>query len=102
MTTNRRTKEVGIRMTVGATRADVLSLLVREQMPGVLVGLALGVLIAAWAVRFVGAYLYETPLSDPLVWSASFAILVVVALVGTLIPAMRASCVDPVKALRLE
>lgn len=102
MTTSRRTKEVGIRMTVGATRGDVLSLLVREQTPGVLVGLALGGLVAAWAVRFVRAYLYETPLSDPFVWSASFAILVLVALVGTLIPAVRASCIDPVKALRLE
>jgi predicted permease len=102
MTTSRRTKEVGIRMTVGATRGDVLRLLVREQTTGVLVGLALGGLVAAWTVRFVRAYLYETPLSDPLVWSASVAILVLVALVGTLIPAMRASRVDPVKALRLE
>ena len=102
MTTSRRTKEVGIRMTVGATRGDVLRLLVREQTTGVLAGLALGGLVAAWTVRFVRAYLYETPLSDPLVWSASVAILVLVALVGTLIPAVRASRVDPVKALRFE
>jgi putative ABC transport system permease protein len=102
MTTSRRTKEVGIRMTVGATRADVLKLLVREQTHGVAVGLGLGGVTAAWAVRYVSAYLYETALSDPLIWSASVAILVAVALAGTLIPAMRASRVDPVKALRVE
>ena len=102
MTTSRRTKEVGIRMTVGATRGDVLRLLVREQMSGVLFGVAVGGLAAAWAVRYVSAYLYETPLSDPLIWFTSVAILFSVALVGTLIPAARASRVDPVKALRVE
>lgn len=102
MTTSRRTKEVGIRMSVGATRRDVLTLLVREQTSGVLMGLAAGGLIAAWAVRYVSAYLYETPLTDPIVWSASAVILVVVALVGTLIPALRASRIDPVRALRVE
>ena len=102
MTTSRRTREVGIRMAVGATRSDVLRLLVREQTSGVLVGLAAGGLVAAWAVRYVSAYLYETPLTDPLVWSASGAILLMVALVGTLIPATRASRIDPVRALRVE
>jgi ABC-type antimicrobial peptide transport system permease subunit len=102
MTTSRRTREVGIRMTVGATRADVLGLLLREQTTGVLIGLGAGALLAAWGVRFVSAYLYETPLHDPLVWSASMAILLAIAIIGTLIPASRASRVDPVKALRVE
>ncbi|HEY7475842.1 MAG TPA: ABC transporter permease [Vicinamibacterales bacterium] len=102
MTTSRRTKEVGIRMTVGATRADVLRLLLREQTTGVLMGLAVGGVVAAWAVRYVSAYLYETPLHDPLVWSASMLILLAIAVAGTLIPAARASRVDPVKALRVE
>ena len=58
--------------------------------------------LPAWTVRYVSAYLYETPLTDPIVWSASAVILVTVALVGTLIPAMRASRIDPVRALRVE
>jgi predicted permease len=102
MTTSRRTKEVGIRMTVGATRADVVGLLVREQLLGVAIGLALGGLVAGWAVRFVRAYLYETSLFDPVVWTVSTLVLVGVALAGTLIPATRASRVDPVRALRVE
>jgi ABC-type antimicrobial peptide transport system permease subunit len=89
-------------MTVGATRADVLKLLLREQTTGVLMGLAVGGVVAAWAVRYVSAYLYETPLHDPLVWSASMLILLAIAVAGTLIPAARASRVDPVKALRVE
>jgi predicted permease len=100
MTTSRRTKEVGIRMTIGATRADVLGLLVREQLLGVAIGLAMGGLVGSWAVRFVRAYLYETSLFDPAVWTVSMLVLVGVALVGTLIPASRASRVDPVEALR--
>jgi putative ABC transport system permease protein len=102
MTTSRRTREVGIRMAVGATRGDVLKLLVREQTSGVVMGLAAGGLIAAWAVRYLSAYLYETPPSDPLVWSASALTLLMVALAGTLIPASRASRIDPVRALRVD
>ncbi len=102
MTTTRRTKEVGIRMTVGATHADVLRLLVREQSQGVLIGLVFGGLIGVWAVGFVQAYMYETPVYDPILWAASIGILVLVALVGTLIPASRASRIDPVRALRVE
>lgn len=102
MTTSRRTKEIGIRMSIGATRADVLRLLLHEQMYGVLIGLALGGLVASWAVRFVAAYLYETPVYDPLGWAASILVLVAVALVGTLLPASRASRIDPVRALRVE
>jgi putative ABC transport system permease protein len=102
MTTSRRTKEMGIRMSVGATRGDVLRLLLFEQMHAVLIGLVLGGLIAGWAVRFVGAYLYETPLYDPLVWTLSILTLVAVAFMGTLVPASRASRIDPVRALRVE
>jgi putative ABC transport system permease protein len=102
MTTSRRTKEIGIRMSIGATRGDVLRLLLYEQVHGVLIGLASGGLIASWAVRFVAAYLYETPVYDPFVWAASILVLVAVALVGTLVPASRASRIDPVRALRVE
>ncbi|HEX7780949.1 MAG TPA: FtsX-like permease family protein, partial [Vicinamibacterales bacterium] len=102
MTTSRRTKEIGIRMSIGATRRDVLRLLLYEQMHGVLIGLALGGLIASWAVRFVAGYLYETPVYDPFGWAASILVLVAVALVGTLVPASRASRIDPVRALRVE
>ena len=89
-------------MTIGATRTDVLWLIVREQVHGVLIGLVTGGLIAAWAIRYVQSYLYETQLADPFVWSASALLLVAVALAGALVPASRASCVDPVRALRVE
>ena len=64
MTTNRRTKEIGIRMALGATLSIVTLQIVREHLWSVAVGLAVGGLVAAALVRFVAAYLYKTPVSD--------------------------------------
>ena len=102
MTTARRTREVGIRMAVGATRADVISQLLREQMVTVSAGLVAGTALAIWAVRFVRAFLYKLDVYDPWIWAAAITTVLATATIGTLLPALRASKVDPVKALRAD
>jgi predicted lysophospholipase L1 biosynthesis ABC-type transport system permease subunit len=100
MTASRRTREVGIRMALGARPGAVVRQLIREQLGAVIAGIFAGALIAAWAVRFVQAHLYETPPYDPLVWTTTIAVMVGTATLGAWIPARRASRVDPVQALR--
>lgn len=102
MSTARRTREVGIRMTCGATSGSIARLILREQLMPVVVGLVVGGLIAAWAVQFVRSYLYEVTSSDPRVWAAAIALILLTAAVGTLVPALRASRIDPTRALRAE
>jgi putative ABC transport system permease protein len=102
MTTARRTREVGIRMAIGATRAAVVAQLLREQMLTVTLGLLIGGGFAVWAARFVRAFLYKLDIYDPLVWAIAVLTIIGTATIGTLIPALRASKVDPVSALRAE
>ncbi len=102
MSTSRRTREIGIRMALGASAAGVLRQILREQTAPVAFGLLAGGALAAWLVRFVAAYLYKTPLDDPISWSGAAVALLLVASIGVLVPARRASRVDPVHALRAE
>ena len=102
MSTARRTKEVGIRCALGATPLSVARLIVREQAAAVIGGLVLGGAVAAWAVRFVKGYLYELTVADPRIWGSAIGLILVTALIGTLVPALRASRIDPLKALRTE
>jgi predicted permease len=102
MATNRRTREIGIRMALGATPAGVVRQIVREQLAPIGVGLMCGGLVAAWATRFVEASLYKTPIYDPWSWTAAVLVLLGIAVAGALIPSRRASRIDPVKALRTD
>jgi hypothetical protein len=102
MTTNRRTREIGIRIALGATSTGVVQQILREQMTAVTAGLVVGGMVAAWAVRFVSAYLYKTPMYDGRAWAAAIAALLLIVLLGGGIPSLRASRIDPVRALRVE
>jgi putative ABC transport system permease protein len=102
MATARRTREVGIRMALGSTAAGVVRQILREQVKALAAGLVVGGVIAAALVRFVETYLYEMTVYDPSAWTAAVATLVLVTLVASLAPALRASHVDPVEALRDE
>jgi predicted permease len=102
MSAARRTREIGIRCALGATPSLVTRQLVREQLIPVVVGLAIGGAVAAWAVGFVERYLYKLTVTDPRIWSAAIALILATALLGALLPARRASRIDPVKALRVE
>ncbi|HUR22020.1 MAG TPA: FtsX-like permease family protein, partial [Vicinamibacterales bacterium] len=102
MSTARRTKEVGIRCALGATPNSVATLILREQAVAVVAGLVAGGAVAAWAVGFVKGYLYELTVADPRIWLSAVGLILLTALVGALVPALRASRIDPLKALRVE
>lgn len=100
--TVRRTREMGIRFALGATREAVLGLVLREQIAAVAVGLAAGGLASAWMVQLLKKSLYGVTAYDVRVWAAAVALIVGVTMLGALVPALRASRVNPVQALRVE
>lgn len=102
MTTTRRVREIGIRMALGATARGVWTQLVREQAASVTLGFAMRALAAWWATAFVTSYLYETAPTDVLAWVAAAVVVLIVAAIGAVVPARRASRIDPVRALRVE
>src|SRR5256885_1835083 len=101
-TVEQRTGEIGVRMALGAQTADVLRLVVRQGMKPVVVGLVLGVAAALALGRLLTAQLYEVSASNPALLAATSATLAIVAILACLIPARRASLVNPIEALRTE
>jgi predicted permease len=103
MATARRAREVGIRMSLGATRHSIVTLIVRGVIPPLAAGVIAGALGTAWTVQLLRSYTY-TSLSvfDARVWVTSVAVVVVTAGLGAVIPALRASRTDPVRTLRAE
>ena len=97
-----RTRELGIRMALGARGGDVLRLVLGQGMVPVLGGLALGLAAAAAASRVLRGLLYGIGGTDPITYAAVAAFLAGVALVASFLPARRAATADPVVALRNE
>ena len=101
-TVEQRTSEIGVRMALGAQATDVLRLVVRQGMNPVILGLIIG-LAATFAVgRLLAAQLYQISPHDPFLLGAAAIVLAVAALLACLIPARRATLVDPIQALRTE
>ncbi len=99
---SRRTREIGVRIALGADRAAVRRLVLREGMSLAGAGLALGILVALAVSRTLSSVLFETRTQDPLTLVAVGALLLVVALLACAIPARRAANLDPQQALRVE
>jgi len=97
-----RTREIGVRVALGARRADVLRLVVGQGMTLALAGVALGLLGAFALTRLIRSQLYAVEPTDPATYVLVAALLAAVALAATLVPALRASRVDPAVALRAE
>lgn len=97
-----RTREIGLRMALGATPARVRAMVLRQVAVMMLVGGAAGLALAIALGRFAQALLYQLRGSDPAVLVVSAAALAIVALGAGFIPALRASQVDPMQALRYE
>jgi predicted permease len=97
-----RTREIGIRMALGATSTSVLTLVVRQALILVSIGLILGIAGAFGLTRFIANELYDVKPTDPATFIAVSLGLVVVAVLASLIPARRAVSVDPTEALRHE
>jgi len=101
-TASRRTHEIGIRMALGAGRADVLRLVIRMGARLVVIGLALGLLASLGLSRLIASQLWGVSPRDPLTLTAVAAVLLVTGLVASWVPARRATRVDPLVALRYE
>lgn len=97
-----RTFEVGIRMALGAQRRDIIAMIVKQGMLLTLIGLVIGFLGALAATRVLSSVLFEVSTTDLATFATALLVLTVVALVACLIPARRATRVDPVIALRYE
>ena len=98
----RRTSEIGVRMALGADRGDVVALVRRGAFALVASGLIIGLPLAFSAGKFLGSQLYGMNPYDPVVTSAAVAVLGLCAVVASLIPALRASRISPLDALRTE
>ncbi|MBZ5724333.1 MAG: ABC transporter permease [Acidobacteriia bacterium] len=99
---SRRTQEIGVRMALGAARADVLRMVVGRGMGLIAIGLGLGVAGALAFTRLIGSLLYGVTATDLTTFAAAALALAAVALAACLIPAARASRIDPAVALRNE
>jgi predicted permease len=100
--TARRTSEIGIRMALGASRATILSLILRSAVLQVLAGLLIGIPAAVYAARMMQRLLYDVTSNDPFAFIGAAAILALCVAVAAIVPAARAASVDPMQALRTE
>jgi len=97
-----RTREVGIRISVGASQAGILRLFLQESLTLVAIGLAAGCLCSLAGARLLQSLLFGLQVEDPLTVGMTVATLMVTALVSTIVPAARATRIDPASALRHE
>jgi predicted permease len=97
---SQRTREIGIRVALGALRAQVLGMVLRQAMRLAFAGTTLGLGAAALVVRLLGGMLYGVRPLDPVSFAGAAALLAALALVASLIPANKAASIDPVEALR--
>ncbi|HKH49443.1 MAG TPA: ABC transporter permease [Thermoanaerobaculia bacterium] len=97
---SRQTREIGIRIAMGARRYDVLRLVVRQGLVVALVGVAIGLLLAAGLTRSLASLLLGVSAFDPAIFAAVSVVLVAIAMAASYFPARRASRLDPTTALR--
>ena len=101
-TTRQRTHEIGIRVTLGATKRDVLRLVLGHGMKLMLIGVGVGLALAVASTRFLGPLLLGVTSTDALTFSSVAILLCAVAMFACFIPARRATRVDPIEVLRYE
>jgi putative ABC transport system permease protein len=99
---SRRTREMGIRVALGARPGDVFGLVLRQGMTLVAAGLVLGLIVAALVTRLLASFLYGVSTTDAFTFTAIPVLLTLVALLACYVPARKATRVDPLVALRYE
>jgi putative ABC transport system permease protein len=97
-----RSHELGVRMALGARTANVLRLVLRDGVRVAIAGVAIGVTLAWWAAHWIAPLLFQESARDPLVFVGVAALLLAAAIVASLLPALRATKVDPASALRAD
>jgi ABC-type antimicrobial peptide transport system permease subunit len=98
----RRTNEIGVRMALGANRANVIRLILRGAFVQILIGLLIGIPASIACSRLIAAQLYQVKGWDPVVIGGSVLALALCALLASIIPAQRAASINPMNALRSE
>jgi predicted permease len=101
-TVARRTREIGIRMALGAQTGDTLRMVLREGLLVTSIGLAIGLALSAGLGKVLSSFLYEVSAIDPVVFSTAPILLAAISLLACYVPARRAARVDPMVALRYE
>lgn len=97
-----RTREMGIRLSLGAQRTNVMSMVVRQGTVLALIGIGIGILVGLGVTRGLARFLYGVSPFDPLTFASVSAVLLLAGVAATVLPARRATKVDPVVALRAE
>src|SRR5437870_3913778 len=101
-TVARRTREIGIRMALGARATDIRWMVIRESLAMTAAGIAIALPAAEWLSRLVASQLYGVAASDPMTIATAVALLGAVSLLAGIPPSTRAARVDPTTALRYE
>ena len=98
----RRTREIGIRIALGARQADIIRMVMREGLSLTLIGSALGLVFAAAISRVLAGFLFGIPPIDPLTFTATALLFATIGLAACYVPVRRATQIDPTQALRYE
>jgi ABC-type antimicrobial peptide transport system permease subunit len=98
----RRTREIGIRMALGAQAGAVLKMIMREGSIMLVSGIAIGLLLAIATARILSGILYGVGALDPVAFTVAPLVLAIAALIATWLPARRATQINPIQALRTE
>jgi predicted lysophospholipase L1 biosynthesis ABC-type transport system permease subunit len=99
---SQRTQEIAVRMALGAERGNIARLVLRSGAKIAVTGCALGILGSLCVSRLVGAFLFEVSATNPIVYFTSVVLMLLLALLASALPAVRAAAADPAQALRSE
>ena len=101
-TVRRRVREIGIRMALGASREDIIRMILTDGLKPILIGVMLGLAAGLGLSRFVSSLIYGVRATDPLTFAAVALLLLLVGILATILPAYRATRIEPVRILREE